>query len=96
MREIGLRSAMGASRGNILALVVRQGMTLTAIGVLLGLLGAVAASRIVVSLLYGVSRFDPITYFFVIALLAAVSGIACWLPAWRAAQVDPSITLRAE
>jgi ABC-type antimicrobial peptide transport system permease subunit len=77
-------------------LVLRQGMMLTSIGVLIGLLGAVAASRIVVSLLYGVSRFDPVTYIAVIALLAAVSGIACWLPAWRAAQVDPSITLRAE
>jgi putative ABC transport system permease protein len=54
------------------------------------------ASRVIVSLLNGVSRFDPITYLFVVALLAAVSGIACWVPAWRAAQVDPSITLRAE
>jgi putative ABC transport system permease protein len=76
--------------------VLRQGMMLTGIGVLIGLLGAVAASRIIDSLLYGVSRFDPVTYISVIGLLAAVSGIACWLPAWRAAQVDPSITLRAE
>ena len=96
MREIGVRAALGASRRSILMLVLRQGMMLTGIGILLGLLGAVAASKIVISLLYGVSRFDPITYFFVIALLAVVSGIACWLPAWRAAQVDPSITLRAE
>jgi putative ABC transport system permease protein len=77
-------------------LVLGQGMMLTAIGVLIGLVGAVAASSIVVSLLYGVSRFDLVTYISVIALLAVVSGIACWLPAWRAAQVDPSITLRAE
>jgi putative ABC transport system permease protein len=96
MREIGVRAALGASRRSILMLVLRQGMMLTGIGVLIGLLGAVAASRIVVSLLYGVSRFDLVTYISVIALLAAVSGIACWLPAWRAAQVDPSITLRAE
>jgi putative ABC transport system permease protein len=96
MREIGVRAALGASRRSILMLVLRQGMMLTAIGVLIGLLGAVAASRIVVSLLYGVSRFDLVTYISVIALLAGVSGIACWLPAWRAAQVDPSITLRAE
>jgi putative ABC transport system permease protein len=95
-REIGVRAALGASRRSILMLVLRQGMMLTAIGGLIGLLGAVAASRVVVSLLYGVSRFDPITYISVIALLAVVSGIACWLPAWRAAQVDPSITLRAE
>jgi putative ABC transport system permease protein len=96
VREIGVRAALGASRRSIIMLVLRQGMMLTGIGVLIGLLGAVAASRIIVSLLYGVSRFDPITYISVIALLAAVSGIACWLPAWRAAQVDPSITLRAE
>jgi putative ABC transport system permease protein len=96
MREIGVRAALGASRRSILTMVLRQGMMLTAIGILIGVLGAVAASRIVVSLLYGVSRFDLVTYISVIALLAVVSGIACWLPAWRAAQVDPSITLRAE
>jgi putative ABC transport system permease protein len=96
MREIGVRAALGASRRSILMLVLGQGMMLTAIGVLIGLVGAVAGSSIVVSLLYGVSRFDLVTYISVIALLAVVSGIACWLPAWRAAQVDPSITLRAE
>jgi putative ABC transport system permease protein len=96
MREIGVRAALGASRRNILLLVIRQGMTLTGIGIMTGLFGAVIASQLIVSLLYGVSRFDPITYLFVIALLTGVSGIACWVPAWRAAQVDPSITLRAE
>jgi putative ABC transport system permease protein len=96
MREMGVRAALGASRRTLLMLVIRQGMALTGIGVLLGLLAALAATRVIVSLLYGVSRFDPITYLFVIALLTAVSGIACWVPAWRAAQVDPSITLRAE
>ncbi len=96
MREIGVRAALGASRRNILLLVIGQGMTLTGIGIMIGLFGAVAASQFIISLLYGVSRFDPITYLFVIALLTGVSGIACWAPAWRAAQVDPSITLRAE
>jgi putative ABC transport system permease protein len=96
MREIGVRAALGASRRNILLLVIRQGMTLTGIGIMIGLFGAVIASRLIVSLLYGVSRFDPVTYLFVIALLTGVSGIACWVPAWRAAQVDPSITLRAD
>jgi ABC-type antimicrobial peptide transport system permease subunit len=71
-------------------------MLLTAAGIFIGLLGAAAASRIVVSLLYWVSRFDPVTYLMVIAVLTFVSGIACWLPAWRAAQVNPSITLRAD
>jgi putative ABC transport system permease protein len=96
MREMGVRAALGASRRSILMLVLRQGMLLTGIGVMIGLMGALAASQVIVSLLYGVSRFDPITYFFVIALLTGVSAIACWVPAWRAAQVDPSITLRAE
>jgi putative ABC transport system permease protein len=96
MREIGVRAALGASRRSILMLIIRQGMALTGIGVLLGLLAALAASRVIVSLLYGVSRFDPATYLFVVALLTVVSAIACWVPAWRAAQVDPSITLRAE
>jgi putative ABC transport system permease protein len=95
MREIGVRSALGASRRDILALILRQGMTLTAIGVVIGLGGAVAASQAIISMLYGISRFDPVTYFGVVALLAIVSGIACWLPAWRAAKVDPSITFRA-
>lgn len=94
-REIGVRSAMGASRGRILALVVRQGMTLTALGVVIGLGGAVVASEAIVSLLFGVSRVDPITYVGVVALLSGVSCIACWVPAWRAAMVDPSVTLRA-
>jgi putative ABC transport system permease protein len=96
MREMGVRAALGASRHSIRMLVIRQGVTLTAIGVIIGLLGAVTASRIVVSLLYGVSQFDPVTYLSVIAMLTTVSGMACCLPAWRAAQVDPTITLRAE
>jgi putative ABC transport system permease protein len=95
-REIGVRSALGASRGTILGLVVRQGMTLTALGVVIGLAGAVAASQALVSLLFGVQRLDPATYLGVIALLVGVSGVACSVPAWRAARVDPSIALRAE
>jgi putative ABC transport system permease protein len=95
-REIGVRAALGASRGNILALVMRQGMTLTAIGVVLGLTGAVAASQLLTTLLFGVTRLDPMTYIAVIALLLAVSGIACFVPARRAASTDPMEALRAE
>jgi predicted permease len=95
-REIGVRSALGASRGDILGLVVRQGMVLTGLGVAIGVAGAVAATRALASLLFGVSRFDPVTYVAVVALLVGVSGLACWMPAWRAAKVDPVITLRAE
>jgi len=96
MREIGVRAALGATPANILALVIRQGMTLTALGVVIGASGAVVASQALVTLLFGVSRLDPITYLGVIALLAGVSAIACGVPAWCAARVDPSITLRAE
>jgi putative ABC transport system permease protein len=95
-REIGVRSALGASRGDILALVVRQGMTLTVLGAVIGLMGAIAASEAIVTLLFGVSRLDPVTYVSVIALLLGVSAAACWVPAWRAARVDPAVTLRAE
>jgi putative ABC transport system permease protein len=96
IREIGVRAALGATPGDILALVIRQGMTLTGLGVVIGLSGAAAASQALITLLFGVSRLDPVTYIGVIALLAGVSAIACGVPAWRAAQVDPSITLRAE
>jgi ABC-type antimicrobial peptide transport system permease subunit len=95
-REIGVRSALGASRASILGLVMRQGLTLTGLGVIVGLAGAVAASQMIATMLFGVSPADPVTYVGVIALLAAVSVVACGVPAWRAARVDPASTLRAE
>jgi putative ABC transport system permease protein len=95
-REIGIRSALGASPGGIVALVIRQGLTLTGVGLALGLSAAIAASQAMVGLLFGVSRLDPVTYLGMVALLLAVSLVACWMPAWRAARVDPSLTLRAE
>jgi len=95
-REIGVRSALGASRGNILALVLRQGLTLTGLGVAIGLAGAAAASQAIVAMLFGVSRLDPVTYLGVIVVVAGVSAIACGVPAWRAVRVDPASTLRAE
>ena len=95
-REMGLRAALGATRGDILRLVIRQGMTLTSVGIVIGLCGAVAASQALVSLLFAVSPLDPFTYVGVIALLGGVSVAACGVPAWRAARVDPSITLRAD
>ena len=96
MREIGVRSALGASRAQILSLVVREGMGLTLVGVAIGLAGAAAATHALVTLLFGVSRLDPMTYAGVVVLLAGVSAVACWIPASRAARVDPAITLRAE
>ena len=95
-REIGVRSAMGASRGNILALVYRQGLRLAGLGVAFGIAGSAFATRAIAAMLFGVSRLDPLTYLGVISVLAVVSGIACGVPAWRAARVDPAVTLRAE
>ena len=95
-REIGVRAALGASRAAILAMVLRQGLALTAVGVVFGVVGAVLATQAIAALLYGVPRLDPITYLGVIALLVAVGTAACSLPAWRAARVDPATTLRAE
>jgi putative ABC transport system permease protein len=95
-RELGVRAALGASRANILTLVVRQGMMMTLLGIAIGLAGAAIASSALVTLLFSVSRLDPVTYAGVVIMLVAVSAIACWIPAWRAAWVDPAITLRAE
>ena len=94
-REIGIRSALGASRASVLSMVLREGMTLVAIGIVAGVLAAVGASQILVTLLFGISRLDTLTYVSVIALLTSVAAIACWLPAWRAARVPASIALTA-
>ena len=77
-------------------MVLRQGLSLTLLAVLIGLAGATAASQALITLLFGVGPLDAGTYFGVVALLVGVSALACWIPAWRAAQVDPSRTLRAE
>src|SRR5262245_31407256 len=95
-REIGVRAALGATPAMILRLIVGQAVWLTVAGIAGGLLGAVVASRALISLLFGISRLDPATYLGTSALLVGISIIACWLPAWRAAHVDPAITLRAE
>jgi putative ABC transport system permease protein len=95
-REIGVRSALGASRRDIVALVLRQGLTLTGLGIALGLGVSFLASKALAAMLFGVSRLDPVTHFAVIALLGAVSAAACGIPAWRAARVDPATTLRAD
>jgi putative ABC transport system permease protein len=95
-REIGVRAALGASRESIIGLVLRQGLGLTGLGIALGLAGAVVSSQAIVAMLFGVSRLDPVTYGGVIALLLVVSVIACGVPAWRAARLDPATTLRAD
>jgi ABC-type antimicrobial peptide transport system permease subunit len=87
---------LGASRGNILLLVIRQGMTFSIVGLLVGLTAAGVSSSAIAALLYGVSRFDPVTYASVTALLILVCLAACFVPARRAASVDPVEALRAE
>jgi putative ABC transport system permease protein len=96
VREIGVRSALGASRTGILSLVVRQGMTLAGLGIGLGLAAALGASRGLEALLFGVSRLDPLTYLSVAFLSALVALAATAIPARRASRVDPAIALRAE
>ncbi|HWE85363.1 MAG TPA: ABC transporter permease [Terracidiphilus sp.] len=95
-REMGVRAALGAGRRDLVALVLRRGLALTAVGVVLGLGGAAVASRAVASLLYGTSPLDPATYGAVAALLVAIAVLACVAPARRAANVDPMEALRSE
>jgi predicted permease len=95
-REIGVRMALGAGRADVLFLVVREGMRLTAIGVFLGLLGSLGLGFILSKVLYGLSSMDPRVYIGVTALLLGISGIACYLPARGAIRVDPVVALRAE
>jgi len=96
LREIGVRAALGASRGDILAMIVRQGLGLTAVGAGIGIVAALGLSRLLTSLLFGVSALDPATYIAVTAVLGVVALGACLVPALRAARVDPIATLRAE
>jgi len=95
-REIGVRVALGAARVEVVGLIVKQGMQLVAAGLVIGLAGSLAAARLLRSLLYETDVYDPITFAMVPILLAVVSLVACYVPARRAAVVDPMITLRSE
>ncbi|MGE5648518.1 MAG: ABC transporter permease [Acidobacteriota bacterium] len=95
-REIGVRVALGADPRTIAKLIVKQGAALAAAGIALGAAGALALTRLMQTLIYGVSAADPYTFFLVAALLIAVTTAASFLPAWRAARVDPMEALRAE
>jgi putative ABC transport system permease protein len=94
--EIGIRMALGARQKDVLALVVRQGMLLAFIGVGIGLIGAFGLMRLMESLLFEVSATDPQTFAVIAALLSIVSLLACYIPARRAANVDPMVALRNE
>ena len=95
-QEIGVRMALGARPFDVLKLVVRQGMMLALIGVIVGLAGALALTRVMSSLLFGVTERDPITFVAVAALLIVVAFISCFVPAHRATKVDPLVALRYE
>ena len=95
-QEIGVRMALGAARGTVLRGVVGQGMTLTGIGIVVGLLGGWGLSRVLASLLYGVTATDPLTFVGTAGLLAIVALLATWIPARRASRVDPAKALRSE
>lgn len=96
MTEFGIRMAMGAQTGDVLGLVLSQGLKLAAIGVLAGAIGALALTRLISGLLFGVSSFDPLTFCGMALLLGAVTVAACIVPAMRATKVDPLIALRYE
>ena len=88
--------ALGAGRWNVLNLVLRQGMGLVLVGVVLGLFGAFAVTRVMSALLFGVTAKDPFTFAAVALLLALVAFVACYIPARRATKVDPLVALRYE
>src|SRR3954470_10247227 len=95
-RELGIRIALGAQRSDVLRLILRQGMTVVAAGLIVGLAASFGVTRMIASLLYGISASDPFTFLLLSAVLVMVALVACWLPARRASAVDPIVALHAE
>ena len=94
--EIGLRMALGARSGNVLALVLRQGFSLAAVGVAIGLVAAFGLTRWFSSMLFGITATDPATFAGTACILLGVAMLACWIPGRRAARIDPVLALRQE
>ena len=95
-REIGVRMALGAARGSVLSMVLRQGLGLTLVGLVVGLAGALAVNRLAAALFFGVEPADPTTYSAVAIFICLVGLVACYAPARRATRVDPIVVLRQE
>jgi putative ABC transport system permease protein len=95
-REIGVRMALGAGRGDVLRLMLKQGLLLTGLGLALGSAAALTLTRLIKTMLYGVGATDPLTFVATALLLAGVGLLACWIPARRATKVDPMVALRHE
>jgi len=95
-REIGIRTSLGATAANIVGLVLRSGITLTCIGLAVGILGAFGLSQFLTSMLFGVGKHDPVTLLAVGGILSAAAMVACYLPVRRALKVDPIIALKCE
>jgi putative ABC transport system permease protein len=95
-REIGIRMAFGARPFDVMKTLMQTGLLLTGLGVLAGLAGAIALSRLLTSLLYGITPADPVSYGLIFVFVLAVSLLACWIPARRATKIDPMEALRYE
>ena len=95
-RELGIRLALGAQRSDLLRLILQQGMTVVAVGILFGIVASIGLTRLIATLLYGISATDPITFLTLSLALLLVALVACWLPARRASAVDPMVALHTE
>ncbi|MGH9583677.1 MAG: FtsX-like permease family protein, partial [Bryobacteraceae bacterium] len=94
--KIGIRMALGASRGDVIRMVLKNSAVLVALGIGLGVPGAFLIGRLLKHTLYGLQPADPTTVVFSLIVLLAVAGVASWIPAWRAARIDPMAALREE
>ena len=95
-RELGIRMALGAERGDVLRMVTREGLRLAVVGVVIGIAGALGVTRLIASLLFAVRPADPLTFVCVSVLLVGVAHISSYIPARRATKVDPMVALRYE